>query len=171
MNQEATMTRSEMTYTKFEAFEEQLAHFYFLLHRRFNTNARLAKFWLAAAKEELQHHAMLRFCRERGCMADVDINANTMSDIEQLLDTVKGIVTDPDVSVHEAFYAALLMEASELEDVYERLTAGLEGDHPLLFEAVQANLRSHYSAFAEAAAAFSGDPSLARAFRSLGGMV
>lgn len=161
------MTQAERTCVKFEAFEQQLAHCYFLLHQRFIANSPLAKFWMEVAMDELQHHSMLGFCRERGLMAKEEINAKTTEKIDDLLETVKGIVTDPEVSVDEAFYAALLMESSELDDVYERLTGGLEQDHRLLFDAIQANLRSHHRAFAEAAAEFCKNRSLAQAFRIL----
>lgn len=162
------MTKRQMIYARFEAFEEQLAHCYFLLHERFIANARLAKFWAETAMEELQHSSMLRFCRERGFMAEVDIDYEVAEHVEQLLETVKGLATDPEVSVDESFYAALLMEASELDDVYGKLTAGLAKDHRVLFDAIQASLRSHHATFAEAAAEFSGDRSLAEAFRNLG---
>jgi len=162
------MAKREMTYAKFEALEEQLAHCYFQLHEHFIANPRLAKVWAETAMEELQHSSMLRFCRERGFMADVDIDFTTAENVEELLDTVKGIATDPDVSVDEAFYAALLMESSEMEEVYEQLTSALAKNHRLLFDAIQASLRSHHSTFAEAAEQFSRDRGLAEAFRNLG---
>ena len=161
------MTKREMIYAKFEAFEEQLAHCYFLLHERFIANPPLAKFWMETAMDELQHHSILRFCRERGLMADVDIDSKTAEKVAQLLETVKGIASDPEVSVNEAFFVSLVMESSELEDVYEKLIAGLETDHRLLLQGIQANLRSHHAAFAEAAAEFSGDPGFAQAFKNL----
>src|SRR5215813_8184753 len=68
---EDTMTKSQTVYSKFEKFEEQLAHCYFLLHERFIANPRLAKFWAETAIDELQHQSILRFCRARGLMADV----------------------------------------------------------------------------------------------------
>src|SRR5262245_54502 len=166
--EEDTMTKREMIYAKFGALEEQLAHCYFLLHERFISNPKLAKFWVDTAMEELQHSSILRFCRERGFMADVDVEFKTYEKVEQLLETVKGIVSDPDLSVDEAFYASLLMESSELEEVYAKLTANLEKDHRLLFDAIQANLRSHHDTFAEAAAEFSRDRGLPVAFRNLG---
>src|SRR5215470_8359974 len=70
---EDRMTKSQSTYSKFERLEEQLAHCYFVLHERFITTPSLAKFWAETALEELQHHSILRFCRERGLMADVDL--------------------------------------------------------------------------------------------------
>jgi hypothetical protein len=166
--EEEQMTRSEMIYARFEAFEEQLAHCYFLLHERFIATSGLAKFWLEIAIQELQHSAMLRFCRERNVMADVEIHWKIGQNIEQLLETVKAIATDPDVSVDEAFYASLLIESSELEDVYGRLTAALQKDHQLLFEAIRANLRAHHDAFAKAASEFSHDRGFAEAFKNLG---
>ena len=160
--------RRSMIYAKFEVFEEQLAHCYFLLHERFISNPPLARFWAEAAMDEFQHYSMLRFCRERGFMADVDLDPETANNVEQLLETVKGIATDPEVSVDEAFYASLLMESSEMDEVYEKLTGALAKDHPLLFEAIHASLRSHHGAFADAVEEFSSDRGFVEAFRNLG---
>ena len=162
------MTQRETLYAKFEGFEEQIAHCYFLLHERFIANRPLARFWAEAAMDELQHCSILRFCRERGLMADVKIEARVAEHVEQLLDTVRGLAADPEVSVEEAFYASLLMESSELDETYEKLTAGVAKDHPLLYEAIHASLRSHHGAFADAAEKFSGDAGFAEAFKNLG---
>jgi hypothetical protein len=166
--EEDTMTKGETLYAKFEAFEEQIAHCYFLLHERFISNPPLAKFWAEAAMDELQHCSILRFCRERGLMADVDIKPDIAEHVDQLLDTVKGLTTDPEVSIEEAFYASLLMESSELDETYGKLTSGLAKDHPLLYEAVHSSLRSHHTAFADAAEQFSRDRGFSEAFRNLG---
>jgi hypothetical protein len=166
--QEDKMTKREMIYTRFEGFEEQLAHCYFMLHERFIANPPLARFWVEAAMDELQHCSILRFCRERGLMADIHIDPNVAEHVEQLLNTVKGLATDPEVSIDEAFYASLLMESSELDGMYERLTADLAKNHPLLFEAIHASLRSHHSAFADAVEEFSGDRGFVEAFKNLG---
>lgn len=162
------MTKNEMTYAKFEAFEEQLAHCYFKLHERFIANPPLAKFWAEAAIEELQHHSILRFCRERGVMVDAGIEFTTVEHVDDLLDTVKGIVNDPDVTADEAFYASLLMESSEMDEVYEKLTRALSTDHRLLSEAIQASIRSHHAMFADAAEDFCADPGIAEAFKNIG---
>ncbi len=161
------MTKRETIYTRFEGFEEQLAHCYFLLHERFIANPPLAKFWAEAAMDELQHCSILRFCRERGFMVEPNVDAKTAHHVGELLDTVKGLTTDPEVSIDEAFYASLLMESSEMEETYEKLTEGLGKSHPLLFEAIQASLRFHHTAFADAVEKFSGDRGFAEAFRNL----
>jgi hypothetical protein len=122
------MTKRETLYAKFEGFEEEIAHCYFLLHERFIANPPLAKFWAEAAIDELQHCSILRFSRERGLMADVNVGP---------------------------------------EETYEKLTSGLAKEHPLLYEAVHASLRSHHGAFADAAEQFSGDTGFAEAFRNL----
>src|SRR5919201_1389065 len=95
---EDTMTKREMIYAKFERFEEQLAHCYFLLHERFITNPPLARFWAEAAMDELQHQSILRFCRDRGLMAEIELDARMAEHVEQLLETVKGIAGDPEVT-------------------------------------------------------------------------
>jgi hypothetical protein len=165
---EDTMTIRDATYARFEGFEEALAHCYFVLHERFIANPPLAKFWAEAAMEEMQHFSILRFCRERMLMADVELNLTIADHIEELLEMVKDIVNDPDVSIDEAFYAALLVESSEMDEVYEKFTQRLAKDHRILYEAVRANLRSHQDRFADATEQFCKDSGLTAAFRSLG---
>jgi len=161
------MTKREAIYTKFASFEEQLAHYYFLLHERFIANPPLARFWAEAAMDELQHCSILRFCLDRGLMADAIVDSKTADHVEELLETVQGLAADPDVTINEAFYASLLMESSEMEEAYEKLIAGLAKNHPLLFEAVHASLRSHHGSFVDAIERFSGDQGFIEAFRNL----
>ena len=167
-SEDDNVTKHQITYAKFEALEEKLAHCYFMLHQRFITDPTLSRFWLDTALDELQHQSILRFCRERTLTADADVGLDRIEKIEDLLDTVQGIVNDPDVSIDEAFYASLLMESSELDDVYEKLTGLLKSSHPVLYDAIRASLRSHHETFAEAVEKFSGDHGLAQAFRNLG---
>src|SRR5256712_14000525 len=102
--EEDTMTnRRSMIYAKFEVFEEQLAHCYFMLHERFIGNPPLSKFWAEAAMDELQRFSILRFCREKGLMADVDLGP-TAEHVEDLMERVKGIAADPEITIDEAFY-------------------------------------------------------------------
>ena len=165
--EEDTMTQREAIYTRYEKFEEELAHCYFLLHERFIADPPLARFWAEAAMDELQHFSILRFCKERCLMADVEPGATTTSNIEDLLETVKAIVSDPEVTVDEAFYASLLMESSEMEEVYERLVKGLEKDHPLLYQAIHSSLQSHLREFREGAERFCKDRGFVEAFRNM----
>src|SRR5262249_57896616 len=94
--EEDIMTKRQMLYAKFEAVEEQLAHCYFLLHERFISNPPLAKFWSETAIDELQHQSILRFCRERGLMPDVEADIKMTDRIAALLETVKRLAEDPD---------------------------------------------------------------------------
>ena len=161
------MTKTETIYAKFEGFEEELAHCYFLLQGRFIANPPLARFWIDAAMDELQHCSILRFCRERGLMSDANIDTKMANHVEELLGVLKGIAADSEVSIDEAFYASLLMESSEMEEAYEKLTAGLAKDHRLLFEAIHASLRAHHNSFAAAVERFSGDRGFIDAFKNL----
>ena len=117
--------------------------------------------------EELQHFSILRFCCERGLMKELDLDPEVAGNIEDLLETVKGIVSESDVSVDEAFYAALLMESSELDEVYEKLSHALAKEHPLLYETIHASLRSHLDSFADGAAEFCSDRGFVEGFRNL----
>jgi hypothetical protein len=162
------MTKTKRIYERFEAFEEQVAHCYFLLHERFIANPPLAKFWADSAMEELDHFSLLRFCREKNLMSDIDLDGGAVDHIEQLLETVKGIVSHPKVTIDEAFFASLLMESSELDESYEKLIGTLAKDHRLLYDAIRASLRSHHDRFADGAELYCGDRAFADAFRMLG---
>ena len=162
------MTKTTEIYARFEVFEEQLAPCYFLLHERFIADPPLAKFWADSAMEELEHFSLLRLCREKNLMSDIDLDGEVVDHIEQLLETVKGIVSHPKVTIDEAFFASLLMESSELDESYEKLIGTLAKDHRLLYDAIRASLRSHHDRFADGAELYCRDRTFAEAFRMLG---
>ena len=166
------MTKADVVYTKYEGLEERLAHSYFVLHERFISDPGVAGFWAQAALDEMQHSSLLRFCHEHSLItdedADVEADLEVAERIEDLLDTVKTIVSDPDVTVDDAFCAALLIESSEMDDMFEKLTVPLAKGHWLLYQAIRASLRGHYDKFADAAEKFCRDRSYVEAFRNLG---
>jgi hypothetical protein len=154
-------------YSKIEGYENRLGHVYIGFHERFKDRPDLARFWSDAALEEMQHGAILRFCREHGNLTSAVVDDLICDHIESLIETVASVARKPDLSVNEAFYASLLVEASELDDLYARLIEGLLPDHRLLYESIEANLRSHHVRFAEAADRFLSDPAFVAAFRNL----
>jgi hypothetical protein len=163
------MTTVDTIYTRFEALEEQLAHCYFALQERFIANPPLSKFWAEAAMDELQHASILRYCREHGLMVDdCKMDPDTIEHLNDVFEIVKDILTDPGITVDGAFFASLLMESSELDDIYAKLTRALAKDHWLLYQAIQADLRGHYESFAAGTKEFAEDKSLAEAFRACG---
>jgi hypothetical protein len=165
---EDAMSTIEITYARFELLEEQLAHCYFQLHERFIHNPQLAAFWTEAAMDELQHSSLLRYCREHGIMSDVEIDWEAGKRVQELLDQVSNIISNPDVTMDDAFYASLLIESSEIDDVFAKLTQPLSKDHRILHEAISASLRLHHNKFAEAADEFLDDQAYGEAFRTLG---
>jgi hypothetical protein len=156
--------KSDFTYLKFAALEEEVAHCYFVLQERFIATPRLAKLWAEAALDELQHASILRYCRERQLFADDPVEAGTAARIDDLLETIATIIADPGATAADAFYAALLIESSELDDVFEDLTRPLAKDHPLLYQGIRANLHTHHNRFADGAAEFAKDKAYAAAF-------
>ena len=159
---------NQKTYATFEALEEQVAHCYFIFSERFISNPPLAKFWAEAALDEMQHASILRFCREHGLFAAIDPEDKAADQIDQLLDTVRDMVSRPRLTADEAFCAALIVESSELDESYQTLARPLVQAHLILYQAIQSNLRLHHYNFAEAAAEFCRDKALAEAFRALG---
>jgi hypothetical protein len=163
---EVRMTNQDV-YARFEALEEEVAHCYFIFHERFIANTRLAKFWVEAALDELQHASILRFCREHKLFAKIEVEGRAADKVNQLLDTVRDIVGRPKLTTDDAFSAALIVESSELDESYQKLTRPLAQAHLFLYQAILANLKLHHYNFAEAAAEFCKDKAFAEAFRSL----
>jgi hypothetical protein len=161
------MTQADTLHARFETIETKLAYAYFLLHQRFLENAFLSRFWAEVAMEELQHASVLRFCRRHHLTNEVDIDLAAAGRVEDLLNVVKRIVVNPDVTIDEAFYASLLMESSELDEIYRKLTLPLARDHRLLYEALESSLRLHHDRFAHAAQEFLSDRAYVDAFRNL----
>jgi hypothetical protein len=161
------MTREVELYTQYETFEEKLARVYRDLHDRFIDNAELAQFWLDMSYEELRHAAVLRLCREQGCFTPDRIDSSAAERIEGLVRTVTSVANSPDLTIPEAFYASLLVEASELDDVYSHLIRGLVPESREAYNAVHDNLATHHEKFAVAAEKFLHDPAFVAAFRNL----
>ena len=157
---------SQDLYVRFEALEEEVAHCYFVFHERFVSNPTLAKFWIEAALDELQHASILRFCREHQLFGKLE-DPGVADKIDQLLDTMRDAVGRLKMTVDDAFSAALLVESSELDETYQKLTRPLAQAHLILYQAIQSNLKLHHYNFAEAAAQFCKDKSYAEAFRGL----
>jgi hypothetical protein len=162
------MMSSETTYAQFEALEERVAHCYFLLHERFINNPQLATFFAEAAMDELQHSSLLKFCRERGIMSSLQIDPAAAEKVRKLVDSVSAIAADPRVTVNEAFNVSLMIESSEMDDVFDKLTQPLNRDHPFLYEAIQSSLRLHHLKFDEAAKRFLGDHARIEDLQQLG---
>src|SRR5215510_15595247 len=117
------MPNKTQLYSRIEGYENRLGHAYIGFHERFKDRPELARFWSDAALEELQHGAILRFCRDRGNFTNDAIDEGVCDHLETLIATVASVAKKPDLSVDEAFYASLLVEASELDDAYARLVA------------------------------------------------
>ena len=145
------------TYRRFEQLERNMALIYLRMHRRFIENPPLASFWMHAALDEVQHASILRFCRENHAFALKDLSAGAAERIEDLMASVSAVFGRQDLTLKEAFYAALLMEASELDDVYAGLTSGLADCYPEIYKNVQNQISRHHEHFAAAAEQFAQD--------------
>jgi hypothetical protein len=161
------MTGKAELYRRFERFERNMALIYLRMHRRFIDNPPLASFWMHAALDEVQHASILRFCRENHAFALKELSTGTVERIEDLMASVSAVFGREDLTLKEAFYAALLIEASELDDVYAGLTSGLADRYPDIYKNVQNQVSRHHKHFALAAERFVEDRSFALAFRNL----
>src|SRR5689334_4415943 len=130
---EVTMTSNEL-YAKFEALEEEVAHCYFVFHEQFLSNSPLAKFWVDAALDEMQHASILRFCREHQLFGHIEDAEVVAKKIDDLLDVLRVTASKSKITVDDAFAAALVAESSELDEAYKKLTRPLVKAHLMLYE-------------------------------------
>lgn len=161
------MATNSTIYTWLEGFEEGVADIYFGFHQKFIQNPRLAKFWMEAALEELQHTSILRFCCENQLFSPVEINKTDTGRVTEMFEMVNVLANAPDLTVDLTFFAALIMESSGIEKIFRQLIQALAANHYVLYTAIEGSLRSHHEAFAQAALAFADDPALANSFRNL----
>jgi hypothetical protein len=161
------MTDKTEVYSRFERFERSMALTYMRMHRRYMDNHPLASFWMHAALDEVQHASILRFCRDNHAFCLEDLDAHIADRIEDLLASVSAVFGREDLTLKEGFYAALLIEASELDEVYTVLAGGLAHRFPDIYRTVQKQIDRHHEHFASAAERFIEDAAFAAAFRNL----
>jgi hypothetical protein len=154
-------------YLRFEHFERRLALTYLRLHKRFVESPPVANFWMHAALDEVQHASILRFCRDQQVFSVAGVTMESADQIDDLLASTSAVISKDDLTLREAFYAALLVEASELDDIYGQLTIALAERHPEVYATVQLQIQRHHEQFAAAADRFVGDPAYGAAFRNL----
>jgi len=116
-------TEARNIYRGFIQFEERSAALYLELSVRFFDNTEVSWFWVEMAMEEKQHAGMLQHCSEAGVFACKLPGKDQI----QRLNALEARVQDSALTLDDAFEMAIALESSEINDVYSRLTAPIEG--------------------------------------------
>src|SRR5690348_13776581 len=118
---------ADQLYELFVAFEERAADLYLDLSVRFVKNPGLSWFWVEMAMEEKQHAGMLQYCCETGMLSARLPDSEQIMRLGALFKKLGEKVMSPDLTVDEAFEVAIELENSEINSIYENLTANMDG--------------------------------------------
>jgi hypothetical protein len=154
--------KAEHVYEGFIRFEERAAALYLELSVRFLHNPDLSWFWVEMAMEEKQHAGMLQHCREAGVFAAQKPDNDQFRRLSTLFDTLETRLNAATLTVDEAFELAIELEASEIDEVYSKLTAPIEGPAHILRKKMELSSDRHFGRLRDAAERFGASPAVRR---------
>jgi rubrerythrin len=150
---EETMKASKI-YEGFIRFEERSATLYLELSVRFFDNRDLSWFWVEMAMEEKQHAGMLQHCCEAGVFASELPDKGEIQRLNSLFRQLETRLAQPKLTLDDAFDMAIELESSEINDIYSRLTAGIQGPAYIMRKKMELSLAGHFDRLQAAASQF-----------------
>jgi rubrerythrin len=149
------MKTAQNVYQRFVQFEEDAAAIYLKLASRFlPENPELGSLWLEQAMEEKEHAGLLQFCLAEQMFAEQLVNHRHIRRISALFQNLARRAADPAVSVDEAFLIAAEMEASEVNDIWLRLTTPVHKSMYLVRKKIASAVPNHLARLVEAGRKF-----------------
>jgi hypothetical protein len=146
--------KASTIYDGFIRFEERSAALYLELSVRFFGNPDLSWFWVEMAMEEKLHAGMLQHCREAGVFASELPGKDEIQRLSSLFRQLEARLAQPELTLDDAFDMAIELESSEINDVYSRLTAPIQGPAYVMRKKMELSLAGHFDRLHEAACKF-----------------
>ena len=147
-------------YDGFIRFEERSAALYLELSVRFFNQPELSWFWVEMAMEEKQHAGMLQHCREAGVFAAELPDKDQILRLNRIFQELETRLARPGLAVADAFDMAIELESSEINDVYSKLTAPIQGPAHVMRKKMELTLAGHFEKLHEAASRFNASPAI-----------
>ena len=147
-------------YDGFISLEDRSAALYLELSVRFFDNPELSWFWVEMAMEEKQHAGMLQHCREAGVFTAELPDKDEIQLLNALFRRLEARLAEPQLALDDAFEMAIELETSEINDVYSRLTAPIQGPAHLMRKKMELSLSGHFERLSEAASKFHASPGI-----------
>jgi len=141
-------------YEGFIRLEERSAEIYLELSVRFLHDIDLSWFWVEMAMEEKQHAGLLQYCLETGIYAAQLPSKDQILALKILFEDLESRVADPSLRLDGAFEIAIILEASEINEIYKTLTAPIEGPWYVLRKKIDLSVGNHFEKLAAAARRF-----------------
>jgi hypothetical protein len=154
-------------YDGFIGLEDRSAALYLELSVRFFDNPELSWFWVEMAMEEKQHAGMLQHCREAGVFATKLPDKDQIRRLNMLFRRLESRLAQPQLAVDDSFEMAIELESSEINDVYSRLTAPIQGPAHVMRKKIELSVAGHFERLSEAASKFHASPSIQTRLASL----
>jgi len=147
-------------YDGFIRFEERSAALYLELSVRFFDNPELSWFWVEMAMEEKQHAGMLQHCREVGVFASELPGKDQIQRLNSLFRQLEVRLSGAKLTMEDAFKMAIELESSEINDIYSRLTAPIQGPAYVMRKKMELSVAGHFDRLHEAASKFNASPAI-----------
>jgi hypothetical protein len=154
-------------YDGFIGLEDRSAALYLELSVRFFDNPELSWFWVEMAMEEKQHAGMLQHCREAGVFASKLPDKDHIQRLNALFRRLEARLTGPQLALDDAFEMAIELETSEINDVYGRLTAPIQGPAYVMRKKMELSVAGHFERLSDAASRFHVSPAIQTRLASL----
>jgi hypothetical protein len=159
--------RSAQIYDGFIRFEERSAEIYLELSVRFLHDIDLSWFWVEMAMEEKQHAGLLQYCRESGICAAQLPGREQILGLKKLFEDLESRVNDSSLGLDGAFEIAIMLEDSEINEIYKTLTAPIEGPWYVLRKKIDLSVGNHFAKLEEATRRFGASPEIQKRLAAL----
>lgn len=146
--------KAEQIYEGFIGFEERSAGLYLDLSVRFADDPALRWFFVDMAMEEKQHAGMLQHCREAGVFAEELPGNEEVQRLDGLFKKMEQRIGAAGLTLDDAFDCAIKLESSEINDIYSKLTAPIEGPAHMMRKKMELSVAAHFGRLYEAARNF-----------------
>ena len=110
--------------------------------------------------EEKQHAGMLQHCLEAGVFAAELPGKDQIQRLNTLFRQLETRVARPELTPDDAFELAIELESSEINDVYSRLTAPIQGPAHVMRKKMELSVAGHFERLHEAASKFKAAPTI-----------
>jgi hypothetical protein len=146
--------KSHYLYKGFIQFEERSAELYLDLSARFFDKPELKWFWIEMAMEEKQHAGMLQHCCEAEVFASDLPGKTEVQNLNRLFVDLERRAKAETLSVDDAFGIAIDLESSEINDIFNKLTAPIDGPVHKLKKKMELSVGGHFEKLQVAAVEF-----------------
>ena len=149
------MKTPQAVYKRCIEFEERASALYMALASHFSpANPGLAALWLEMGMQEKQHAGLLQFCLAERLFAPHLPNGGQLRRISGQFRKLEKRAANKNLDIDEAFVIATEMEASEVNDLFCRLTTSVHNSMYLLRRKISSCVPDHIHALVAAAKKF-----------------